>query len=38
MREEKKLEVYNETVEEIYNRFQTSEKGLTEEEVKKRIG
>ena len=37
MREEKKLEVYNETVEEIYNRFQTSERGLTEEEVKKRL-
>ena len=34
---EKKLEVYNETVEEIFNRFDTCEKGLTEEEVKKRL-
>lgn len=37
MEEEKKLEVYNESVEEIYNRLQTSEKGLSEEEVKKRL-
>ena len=37
MKEEKKLEVYNESVEEIYNRLQTSEKGLSEEEVKKRL-
>lgn len=37
MKEEKKLEVYNETVEEIYNRLQTNKKGLSEEEVKKRL-
>ena len=37
MREEKKLEVYNETVEELYKRLETNEKGLTEEEAKKRL-
>lgn len=37
MREEKKLEVYNETVEELYKRLETNEQGLTEEEAKKRL-
>ena len=37
MRDEKKLDVYNETVEEIYTRFETNSKGLTDAEVKKRL-
>ncbi len=37
MKEEKKIEVYNEKVEELYKRLETSEKGLTEEEAKKRL-
>lgn len=37
MKEEKKLEVYNESVKEIYNRLKTDEKGLTEEEAKIRL-
>lgn len=37
MREEKKLEVYNETVEELYRRLETNERGLTEVEAKKRL-
>ena len=37
MRDEKKLNVYNETVEELYNRLETNEKGLTDEEAEKRL-
>ena len=37
MRDEKKLKVYNETVEELYNRLETNEKGLTDEEAEKRL-
>ena len=37
MKEEKKLEVYNETVEELYTRFETNANGLTDTEVKKRL-
>ena len=37
MKEEKKLNFYNETVEELYKRLETKESGLTEEEVKKRL-
>ena len=37
MREEKKLNFYNETVDELYKRLETRESGLTEEEVKKRL-
>lgn len=37
MKEEKKLEVYNETVEELYRRLETNERGLTEVEAKKRL-
>ena len=37
MREEKKLSVYNETAEELYERLDTSESGLTEEEARKRL-
>ena len=37
MREEKKLNYYNETVDELYNRLETRESGLTDEEVKKRL-
>ncbi len=37
MQEEKRLEVYNETIEEIYNRLETNEKGLTEEEANQRL-
>ena len=37
MREDKKLDVYNETVEELYTRFETNRNGLTEEEVQKRL-
>ena len=37
MREKKKLEVYNETVEELYKRLKTNEKGLTEEEANERL-
>ena len=37
MREEKKLDGYNETVNEIYQRLKTNEKGLTEEEAQKRL-
>ena len=37
MREEKKLEGYNERVEEIYKRLETNDKGLTEEEAQKRL-
>lgn len=32
-----KKEVYNETIEEIYKRLETSENGLTDEEAKKRL-
>lgn len=34
---EKKLTVYNETIDELYKRLKTSEKGLTDEEAKKRL-
>ena len=37
MREEKKLNVYNETVDEIYKRFETNREGLSEEEAQKRL-
>ena len=37
MRDEKKLNFYNETVDELYKRLETRESGLTEEEVKKRL-
>ena len=37
MGEEKKLNYYNETVDELYNRLETRESGLTDEEVKKRL-
>ena len=37
MKEEKKLKVYNETVEDLYKRLDTCENGLTEEEAKKRL-
>ena len=37
MKEDKKVEVYNETIEEIYMRLETNDNGLTEEEVKKRL-
>ena len=37
MREEKKLNVYNETVEELYKRLETNKLGLTDEEVQKRL-
>ena len=37
MRDEKKLEVYNEKVEELYKRLETNVKGLTEEEATKRL-
>ena len=37
MREERKLEGYNEQISEIYKRLKTNEKGLTDEEVQKRL-
>ena len=37
MRDEKKLNVYNEKVEELYKRLGTNEKGLTDEEAQKRL-
>ncbi len=37
MKEEKKLNVYNETVEELYERLNTNRNGLTEEEAEKRL-
>ncbi len=37
MKNEKNLDVYNEKVEEIYERLQTNEKGLTDEEALKRL-
>lgn len=37
MKEEKKLNYYNETVNELYKRLESSERGLTEEEAKKRL-
>lgn len=37
MREEKKLEVYNEKVEELYKRMETNVNGLSEVEAKKRL-
>ena len=37
MKEEKKLNVYNETVDELYKRLETTEKGLTDEEAQKRL-
>ena len=37
MRDEKKLNVYNEKVEELYKRLETNEKGLTDEEAQKRL-
>ena len=37
MREEKKLDGYNERVDEIYQRLKTNEKGLTDEEAQKRL-
>ena len=37
MRGEKKLNYYNETVSELYKRLESSERGLTEEEAKKRL-
>ncbi len=37
MKEEKKLNVYNETIDELYKRLETTEKGLTEEEAQKRL-
>jgi len=37
MRDEKKLEVYNEKVEELYKRLETNVNGLTEEEAIKRL-
>ena len=37
MKEEKKLNVYNETVEELYKRLSTSKLGLTDEEAQKRL-
>lgn len=37
MREEKKLNVYNETIDELYKRLETTEKGLTDEEAQKRL-
>ena len=33
MKEEKKLNYYNETVNELYKRLESSERGLTEEEA-----
>ena len=37
MREEKKLDVYNEKVEELYKRLETNINGLSEIEAKKRL-
>lgn len=37
MKNEKKLNYYNETVEELYKRMDSNEHGLTEEEAKKRL-
>ncbi len=37
MKEDKKLEFYNETVNDLYKRLDTTENGLTEEEAKKRL-
>ena len=37
MKEEKKLNYYNETIDELYKRLETNERGLTEEEAKKRL-
>ena len=37
MKEEKKLNVYNETIDELYKRLETTEKGLTDEEAQKRL-
>lgn len=37
MREEKKKNVYNEKVDDLYNKFETSITGLSEEEAKKRL-
>ena len=37
MKEEKKLDFYNETIDELYKRLETQENGLTEEEAKRRL-
>ena len=37
MKNEKKFNVYNENIEEIYRRFETSEKGLTDAEAQRRL-
>lgn len=37
MKEEKKLEYYNETVEELYNKYDTNINGLSDEEALKRL-
>lgn len=37
MREEKKLNVYNETIDELYKRLETTERGLTDEVAQKRL-
>lgn len=37
MREEKKLNIYNETIDELYKRLETTERGLTDEEAQKRL-
>lgn len=37
MREEKKFNVYNETIDELYKRLETTERGLTDEEAQKRL-
>ena len=37
MREERKLNVYNETIDELYKRLETTERGLTDEEAQKRL-
>lgn len=37
MKEEKKLMFYNETVDELYKKYETNINGLTEEEAKKRL-
>ncbi len=37
MREEKNLNVYNEAIDELYKRLETTERGLTDEEAQKRL-
>ena len=37
MKENKKLNYYNESIDELYIRLETSDKGLTEEEARKRL-